>query len=159
VQVILLSVVVSIAILVMAYIQQRKNSAAIDEITSNNNFQVYDYAKKRFIIVIAFGILAIVASFFAFEEGKELGVALSIVLITSVIGEPIINYKNLRFYYNETSCILEGKHVRYRSIKEFRPKAFNILKQQEVITLSGEKFRVEKSVADIIKDEMSKKKK
>ena len=158
-ELILLSIVVSVAIIVMTYTQQKKGSAAIEELTSNNHFQVYNYAKKHLLFIVAFGIVAVIASYFAFQDGENLGIALGIILVTTIIGEPVINYKNMRFYYNETSCILEGKHIRYRSIKEFRPKAFNILKQQEVITMSGEKFRVNKDVAEIIKTEMSKKKK
>ena len=155
----LLSIVVSIAILAMAYTQQSKKKVLIEEIISNNTFQVYDYARGHVIGIVIFGVIAAIASYFAFQDGDEIGVALAIVLLSTVVGEPIINYQNMRFYYNDTSCILDGKLVRYRSIKEFRPKAFNVFKQQEVVTMSGEKHRVEKKVADLIKELMNKDKK
>ena len=157
-ELLLLSIVVSFAVLAMSYTQQKKNKIKIEEIINNNTFQVYDYAKKRLIAIVIFGILSAVAAYFAFKDGDNIGIAMAIILLSTVVGEPIINYQNMRLYYNDTSCVLDGKLIRYRSIKEFRPKAFNIFKHQDVVTMTGEKYRVEKNVADLIKEMMSKKK-
>jgi len=156
VSIILLSLVASVATLIFMYMQRRKKKAVIMELLANNYFQEYNYAKKLLAILIVFAVLGVIMGVLAFMEGEDTGIALSIILIFMVFGEPIIMYPDMRFYYNDTSCILEDKLIRYKSIKEIRPRPLYpaFLKQMEVVTINNDKIRTRKDITEIIETKM-----
>ena len=137
--------------------QQRKKKVVIAELVANNYFQEYNYAKKMLWFFITFAVLGVIMAFISFTGSKETDIAISIILLFVVFGEPIILYPDMRFYYNDTSCILEDKLIRYKSIKEIRPRPMYpaFLKQMEVVTMNDEKIRTRKDITEII--EMKKK--
>ena len=154
--IILLSLVASVATIIFLFVQRRKKKAVITELIANNSFQEYNYAKKMLWFFISFAILGVVLSILSFMEGKEEGIAISIVLLFVVLGEPILMYPDLRFYYNDTSCIIEDKLVRYKSIKEIRPRPLfpAFLKQVIIITINNDRLRTRRDIADIIETKM-----
>jgi hypothetical protein len=154
--IILLSLVASVATLVFTYVQHRKKKAVIMELLANNYFQEYNYAKKMLLFFVSFAVLGVIMAILSFTENKETDIAISIILLFVVFGEPLIVYPDLRFYYNDTSCILEDKLIRYKSIKEIRPRPLYpaFLKQMEVVTINNDKIRTRKDITEIIETKM-----
>ena len=150
--IILLSFIASIATTIFMVVQRRKKKAVITELVANNFFQEYNYAKKLLWFFISFAVMGSIMAYLSFLEGKDTGIAVSIILLFVVFGEPIIMYPDLRFYYNDTSCILEDKLIRYKSIKEIRRKPMSpaFLKQMEVITINNDKIKTRKDITEII---------
>ena len=152
---ILLSFIASAALTVFTFMQERKKTTTLNELKANNNFQEYKYANTYFVLLGILAILSLVMIYFSISSGEETSIALSIILITVVIVEPLIIYRNLKFFYNDTSCIIEDKLVRYKSIKEFRPAlSLPLFKKLELVTLNNEKFKVDKKIADLIETKM-----
>lgn len=126
------------------------------EILENKKFEKLDLQKNSYIIaliLIMFGIISIVFGIIL----KEVSTAtMGLLIILLILSEVMTSkFKNV-YYYNDSNFVVNGKILRYKSIKKIDIGKFPF-RQSNITTLSNENYVVAKKFALFLKDKINKK--
>ncbi|MCI6272153.1 MAG: hypothetical protein MR601_04295 [Erysipelotrichaceae bacterium] len=126
------------------------------EILENKKFEKLDLQKNSYIIaliLIIFGIISIVFGIIL----KEVSTAtMGLLIILLILSEVMTSkFKNV-YYYNDSNFVVNGKILRYKSIKKIDIGKFPF-RQSNITTLSNENYVVAKKFALFLKDKINKK--
>lgn len=126
------------------------------EILENKKFEKLDLQKNSYIIaliLIMFGVISIVFGIIL----KEVSTAtMGLLIILLILSEVMTSkFKNV-YYYNDSNFVVNGKILRYKSIKKIDIGKFPF-RQSNITTLSNENYVVAKKFALFLKDKINKK--
>ncbi len=127
-----------------------------NEILENKKFEKLDLQKNSYIIaliLIIFGVISIVLGIIL----KEVSTAtMGLLIILLILSEVMTSkFKNV-YYYNDSNFVVNGKILRYKSIKKIDIGKFPF-RQSNITTLSNENYVVAKKFALFLKDKINKK--
>lgn len=153
-QIIIISSLASLATIILAYFNQKKRKANINELLKTQTFTCFKQGKKMFISLAALLLFAFMISYYAFLDSRDTGIALLILLSSIIISEPLFNADLNYFYYNDQACILTDKIVPYKSIKEVRLTQPLPFLKAEVITYNNDRYKLDRTAAALLKEKV-----
>ena len=126
--------------LVTLYFQYQRFKEAktnIKDALSKNEYNNTFYGKGLLVLIVSLIVFAISSIIFSINTNGYPTIALGVVLVFLGLGE-LLNFQNSHtIYYNDDAIIVNGKHIRYRSIKSLKTKGFR--KQSlDITTLKGD---------------------
>lgn len=150
------TIVLASFVLYMKIKEYKELKNIYSEILENKKFEKLDLQKNSYIIaliLIIFGIISIVFGIIL----KEVSTAtMGLLIILLILSEVMTSkFKNV-YYYNDSNFVVNGKILRYKSIKKIDIGKFPF-RQSNITTLSNENYVVAKKFALFLKDKINKK--
>ena len=122
------------------------------DLIKNNKFECLNYAKTSAIVLSLATILPLGCLIYSFSVKEEALIAASLACTIVSFAEVMNVLLMLKFYHNESSCIIKDKIIRYKSIKRIVRKPGNPFGRYVIYTFNGEQYDLLKEPAAIIKN-------
>ncbi len=149
----ILSIVV---VLIGAYVlyfkfkEYKSLSETYSELLSNKKYEMFNDKKQVYILyslLSFFGAISVALGY----QTNELSTALmgGLVILMSISEFITAKFKHV-YYYNDTNFIIEGKTIRYKSIKNINQGKKFPFSSASITTLSNESYSVSKKFAKFL---------
>ena len=149
--IILFSTALAFVFIYFNYVNWQKKMKQIEVVKqSHSDLQVFNYSKSFVIIHAIAAVLALVFGIVSFKDG-EINLAFGTALAGSFVGQIFSTLTNRQLYYNDKGFVMNGKFVRYKSIKEF-VQSKRLLTTVTIVTFNKESCRMPIQPAQLIKD-------
>ena len=101
-----------------------------------SKYEIHTYGKLMFLLYLLFFVIAVSCIFYASFIKDDTSLGLGIMLTTLIAGE-LLNFKySHTIYYNDDAIIVNGEHVRYRTIKTLKKRGL-AKRTLDITTLKG----------------------
>ena len=141
---------VGVAYLIYRYLTNKRANDRISLLSEGIKFECLNYSKAAVIAVGFLMILPIGSFIYALTTKDNDLIAIFLAFVFLFLAEWVNLMLSLRFYYNDTSCIINNKIVQYKSIKTIIKRVGNPLGRYTLITYSGEKLSIFRAPLNII---------
>ena len=126
--------------LVTLYFQYQRFTEAKTNIKKAFHKNVYEstfYGKGILVLMVSLIVFGLSSIIFSINTNDYTTISLGVVLVCLGLGE-LLNFQNSHtIYYNDDAIIVNGKYIRYRSIKSLKTRGFR--KQTlDITTLKGD---------------------
>lgn len=143
----LLVSVFSIGLQTKTYLNNRR---VCEEAFKHSSYDFIYQSRVYILFHLTLFIGSAIAFFYGFKTKDTTTIALGIISLGIGITEVLAVDTNVKFYYNDSGIITNGKVIKYRSIKEIKRKRLAIGKMYDLITLSNDNYRINRKAVDII---------
>jgi len=143
------------AIVGLAYVAYRfhvngKEKKKLEELRLGNKFDCLDHSKSLSMIILVTILLPVVSIYYFYINYDESMIAFMIATALVFFAEFLNSRQMLKFYYNDTCCIIGDKIVQYKSIKSVFRRVSIPPSRYLILTYNGEQLNVFKQPANII---------
>jgi len=121
------------------------------ELIETNKFQCLNYAKTSAIVLSLATILPLGCLIYSFYVKEEALIAASLACTIVSFAEVMNVFLMFKFYYNESSCLIKDKVIRYKSIKRIVRKPGIPFGRYVIYTFNNEQYDLSKEPATIVK--------
>ena len=153
----LLCIIVGVAYLASRIYKETKNKAKLKE----HDLSKYECSTFYIPVIIALLIMiamSVYVMIWGLNNNSEVHSSMGVIMILMGIAEIYYAYNEMRLYYNDKFCLLNGKRISYSHIKRVSPKSILFITKGEVELYSGETINVYKKALDIIRDKLENRK-
>lgn len=151
----ILCAIVGVAYLASRIYKEKKNQDKLKEY----DLTKYQCAKFSTGVIIALAVmivLSVIVFIWGIQNKSEVHSSIGIIMFIMGFAEIYYAYMEMRLYYNDKFCILNGKRISYNHIKAVTPKSILFIAKGMVELYSGEKINVYKKALDIIREYIKK---
>ncbi len=142
--------------LVKAYLDTVKKEKELLEVHSGMVLNDHSRNMKLFSIFLAvMGAVTIYLNY-TFSPTEQINTAMGIVIVFAAIGSYFSMSTQNRFYYNDAGIIVEGKYIRYKSVKKVDAKRSLGKKNYTLHTFQNEEILISAKTSQFLEERLKK---
>ena len=153
----LLCIIVGIAYLASRIYKETKNKAKLKELDLTK-YECSTFYMPVIIALLVMVVMSVYVTIWGLKNNSEVHSSMGVIMILMGIAEIYYAYCEMRLYYNDKFCILNGKRISYNHIKSVSPKSILFITKGQVELYSGETINVYKKSLDIIREKLESRK-
>lgn len=148
--IVIFATVIGSVMLGVKFKEFRESKEVLASALSNNKYEHFAFYKFILVLYIIFVLIGIASAVLGFYMNDINTAAMGIVIALLFAGEALTAPYKYSLYYNDTSFVVKGKTVRYKSIKQFDKMKYIPFAFVKVVTTNGEKYPVSPKSFEII---------
>ena len=142
--------IAGIGVLIYRLNINRKRKNKIQELSLGRDFSSLDYSRNVAVFIGLCTLLPIGFLIYTISKQEELLIAFSLAFTFMFIAELLSALQVMRFYYDDTCCIIGDKLLKYKSIKAVYQRKSNPFRPFLILTFNGEQYSIAKGPCQLI---------
>lgn len=130
--------------------EYRESKETLATALNDRKYEHYPFFKFILVLYLIFVAIGIGSTIYGIYLNDTTTASMGIVIALLFAGEALTAPYKYSLYYNDTSFVVKGKTVRYKSIKHFDKMKYIPYAFVKVVTTNGEKYPVSPKSYDII---------
>lgn len=132
--------------------ESNKRKKELDKALLSQKCEVYQYSKWIPYAMFAIAIISAITAYIGYANHNDLDFSFGILLVFLSLTEGYCSIDFTKLYYNEHGVIIQGKYIRYKSMKSIKKKLPIPFSGWNLQTYQNEKNPIHYEVAKFLEE-------